>query len=593
MTAFNQLFVTVLLAVAFAAQGNAVPWPAHRQYSTHRVRSVGRGLTVTNFHPKTNFTTFESGIELPPFFVEPTIEERTVFFIKTQLALDSTHLVFRSGFNTEHTQFGYVKQLHDGIPFANAVANVAFKDNRVVAFGHSFVGIDNIADSKPTIPVESVIPDAEVALNGKKNDIEPTLEYLVLQDGTVALVHVFQVENEVAGLWYEAYVDAHSGTILSVNDFGSDASYKVVPIQKQTITEGLETLVDPQNLFSSPGGWHSNDTFDTSGNNVIVYWASQSNTTPQSSSGFNFIYTYDQSLDPHDGENTDASRTNVFYLINSYHDTLYLYGFTESAYNFQNDNFGKGGLGNDRVLFAVQDGNGSNNARFFTPPDGQSGTCRIFLWNRTDPRRDGGMQNDVPIHEMTHGLTKRLTGGGTARCLLTLEASGMGEGWSDAVADWFSHTDTPEVHDFVVGQWLAGNDAGLRDYPYSTDASINPLRYSSVAVLDEVHDIGEVWANILHNVYAALVTEHGWSPVARTNADGTEGNVAFLRLLVDSLSLQPCEPTMPVARDAWIQADQNRYGGVHRCLLWRTFASRGLGVGAIDHVDSGEVPDDC
>ncbi|EEB91712.1 hypothetical protein MPER_09890 [Moniliophthora perniciosa FA553] len=228
------------------------------------------------------------------------------------------------------------------------------------------------------------------------------------------------------------------------------------------------------------------------------------------------------------------------------------------------------------------------------------------------PRRDGGMQNDVPIHEMTHGLTKRLTGGGTARCLLTLEASGMGEGWSDAVSDWFSHTDTPEVRDFVVGQWLAGNDAGLRDYPYSTDTSINPLRYSSVATLDEISvKSGEYietlpsvdWtltilfvnsqANILHNIYAALVAEHGWSPTARTNADGTDGNIVFLRLLVDALSLQPCEPTMPIARDAWIQADQNRYDGAHKCLLWRVFASRGLGVGAIDHVDSGDVPDDC
>jgi len=35
---------------------------------------------------------------------------------------------------------------------------------------------------------------------------------------------------------------------------------------------------------------------------------------------------------------------------------------------------------------------------------------------------------------MTHGVTNRMTGGGTGRCLQTTEAGGMGEGWSDTMA---------------------------------------------------------------------------------------------------------------------------------------------------------------
>lgn len=49
--------------------------------------------------------------------------------------------------------------------------------------------------------------------------------------------------------------------------------------------------------------------------------------------------------------------------------------------------------------------------------------------------RDGAMENSIPVHELAHGLSGRLTGGGTARCLQTLEAGGLGEGWSDAFAE--------------------------------------------------------------------------------------------------------------------------------------------------------------
>ena len=44
---------------------------------------------------------------------------------------------------------------------------------------------------------------------------------------------------------------------------------------------------------------------------------------------------------------------------------------------------------------------------------------------------------------------------------------------------------------------------------------------------------GEIWANMLHNVYAALVNKYGFSSTARTNPDGREGNIVFLHLFID------------------------------------------------------------
>lgn len=47
------------------------------------------------------------------------------------------------------------------------------------------------------------------------------------------------------------------------------------------------------------------------------------------------------------------------------------------------------------------------------------------------------------------------------------------------------------------------------------------------------------------------------------------------------------------ARDAWIQADANRYAGANLCTLWSAFASRGLGVAAKEFKDDFTVPSKC
>jgi extracellular elastinolytic metalloproteinase len=48
---------------------------------------------------------------------------------------------------------------------------------------------------------------------------------------------------------------------------------------------------------------------------------------------------------------------------------------------------------------------------------------------------------------------------------------------------------------------------------------------------------------MLHNVYAALVTAHGFDAAARTTPTSTAGNAVFLHLFLDALLLQPCNPT--------------------------------------------------
>jgi extracellular elastinolytic metalloproteinase len=41
----------------------------------------------------------------------------------------------------------------------------------------------------------------------------------------------------------------------------------------------------------------------------------------------------------------DASVTQLFYTVNTYHDLLYTLGFTEKAGNFETNNNGQGGSG--------------------------------------------------------------------------------------------------------------------------------------------------------------------------------------------------------------------------------------------------------
>src|SRR5690606_12751712 len=82
-------------------------------------------------------------------------------------------------------------------------------------------------------------------------------------------------------------------------------------------------------------------------------------------------------------ESADASTTNLFYMNNMLHDVWYQYGFTEAAGNFQVNNYGNGGIGNDEVYAFGQTGEalGSmNNAMFGTPTEGGNPYMVMFMW---------------------------------------------------------------------------------------------------------------------------------------------------------------------------------------------------------------------
>ena len=82
--------------------------------------------------------------------------------------------------------------------------------------------------------VEQAISVAEAALGGTYNNATPKLEYLVKQDKSVVLTHVVEIQDEADITWYEAFVDAHSGELVSVVDFVADATASSITSQKSS-----------------------------------------------------------------------------------------------------------------------------------------------------------------------------------------------------------------------------------------------------------------------------------------------------------------------------------------------------------------------
>ncbi|KAG9075375.1 Fungalysin/Thermolysin Extracellular metalloproteinase 5, partial [Ceratobasidium sp. UAMH 11750] len=447
-------------------------------------------------------------------------------------------------------------------PDSSAVAQLtrdfdATLDHMTVGYEH------HLADSHPTAVI--------TGLPGAVNPVKARVVYIQTptEDNKTQLHATWRLEVEMADNWYEAYVSAADpSTIVSVVDWASDS-----PMPR-------------------------------SGGKLNALEAKLATGQPVQAKGAgSYKYGAKTGKEKDPKEYIDLAVTQLFYTSNMVHDLYYRYGFDELAGNFQQDNYGRGGRDGDAVIANAQDGSGYNNANFMTPPDGQNGRCRMYIWNTATPYRDGDLEAGIVIHELSHGLSTRLTGGpANSGCLGWGESGGMGEGWGDFLATTIRSTQ--DYSDFSMGSWASNQPNGIRNYVYSTNMTVNPSTYKT---LDKpgywgVHAIGEVWAEILWVVSQKMIEKHGYSTTLfppQPLEDGTiptgdfyrpqtmgeplvpkHGNTLMVQLVISAMKLQPCRPSFFDARDAIIEADKHLTGGENFCTLWAAFGSRGLGKDA-------------
>ncbi|HEY0372455.1 MAG TPA: M36 family metallopeptidase, partial [Thermoanaerobaculia bacterium] len=225
--------------------------------------------------------------------------------------------------------------------------------------------------------------------------------------------------------------------------------------------------------------------------------------------------------------------------------------------------------------------------------------------------RDGALDNQVVFHEWGHYLSNRLVSNSAG--LSNNQGRSMGEGWGDfnammltvrpddttipSNATWGGMyalatfaTSTQSTFDGAANH---GYYLGIRRTPYSTDmVNYNAFTFKHImngvplpagppvasgGVNAEVHNSGEVWANMLWECYASLLRDtQGVTP----RMTFQQAHDRMKMYLVASLALTPAAPTFVEARDAVLAA---AYATDYTDYLefWAGFAKRGMGVGAV------------
>jgi len=540
------------------------------------------------------------------------------------------------------THLGFHQTLN-GIEIDNAVINInVASDGRILNVGGGFVAnvgqfatesfvleMDALsavrsaaysfgvyATSEPTyvkgpsgIDKASVIAAGEISLA----DIPAKLEYVATPDGQVHLTWSLMIQTTDGKHWYDLHIGSNDGSVVSTHDFADvHADYNVYAIPLESPNHGGRSIETNPDIITpspatvpSPFGWHDTNGVAgaeftiTRGNNANAYADTNNDNLPDAGSqpdgGPGLVFNFPINLANAPSTYQAASVTNLFYMTNILHDVHYLYGFNEAARNFQVNNYGRGGVGNDAVNAEAQDGGGTNNANFATPPDGSAPRMQMYLGNLTSPLRDGSLDNGVITHEYGHGVSNRLTNNGSG--LGALQSGGMGEGWSDWWALMFSQTTAGEtttprgMGTYLFGQ--AANGPGIRDYRYQFaigNVALETFAHfgTGAGQSTAVHAAGTRWSSTLWDINHLLIQKYGFEPNLY-NSTSSAGNIKALHLVMNGLKLQPSNPSFLAARDAILAADTALNGGANHLELWTAFARRGLGFSATTASSSSSV----
>ncbi|MES1263943.1 MAG: M36 family metallopeptidase, partial [Peristeroidobacter soli] len=530
----------------------------------------------------------------------------------------------------------YLQQRYHGIPVYNAQLQInVTRDGRIISVNNSFMsGLQGAARSlKPAKTLPAAVGEAlrfsgfkaPAVLGSVAGDsagsrrvanagislepIEGSLMLLPVRPGEARLVWNFQIHTLDKQHMWDLTVDAETNQVWTRFDWVAGDQYRVYPrpVESPNHTtplppsDGRQLVVNPANALASPFGWHDTngaagaESQLTTGNNVDAYTDTDANNTadtnsrPSGGASLNFDFSLDLALAP--SGYRPAAVTNLFYLNNIIHDIQYQYGFDEAAGNFQVNNYGRGGAGNDSVRAEAQDGSGTNNANFGTPSDGQRPRMQMYIWTSPNPDRDGDLDSGIVIHEYGHGISNRQVGGGNVNCLTNRQQAGEG------LSDWWALAYTAKTGDtgpmprgmgtYALNQQT--NGLGIRTQRYSTDPAVNTWTYASINGMAVPHGVGSVWAQGMWEVYWKLVDKWGFDPNLY-NAAGSAGNQRAMLYVNEGLKNTACNPTFTQIRDGILQAAQDNHGGEDVCRMWEAFAAYGLGTNAVSGGAASTTP---
>jgi len=234
----------------------------------------------------------------------------------------------------------------------------------------------------------------------------------------------------------------------------------------------------------------------------------------------------------------------MFYIGNTLHDIFYNLGFNEKMGNFQENNFEKGGKGNDSMIIytnfeecteeqrrmdeSCDNGVPSSSATI----DGVPGVIMVPpIYNFRDDRWiNAGVINHILIHEYTHAVHARYNGGPNFDCGLvasSMDFAALAEGY----ADFFS-----AALQFYKKKNIDRNTTVVLDNLHNTDNVItcdNNLKYSDLKVMADTEDGyygGNIWKTILYDAFYNIVEYYPSTDdyLQVFDDDSIPGNVLFV-----------------------------------------------------------------